>query len=67
MSAIMMALNYTGDNKALKTAYDEYLEFTFTTFTDWYLTIEKFAEAHGLTIDEAKKAINAGREIRERG
>ena len=66
MDAIITSLNYTGDNKALKAAYDEHLEFIFMDWFNNFLTVERFAEHYGLEIEQAKKAIDAGREIHEK-
>ena len=66
MNAIITALNYTGDNKALKAAYDKHLDFVFMDWFNNFLTYERFAEYYGLEIEQAKKAIDAGREIHDK-
>jgi len=63
MNAIITALNYTGEDKALKAAYDEYLDFIFMDWFNNFLTVERFAEYYELEIEQAKKAIDAGQEI----
>jgi len=66
MNAIITALNYTGDNKALKTAYEEYLDFIFMDWFNNFLTVERFAEYYNLKIEQAKKVIDTGREIHDK-
>lgn len=63
MRTIITALNYTGDDKALKATYDEYLDFIFMDWFNNFLTVERFAEYYELEIEQAKKAIDTGREI----
>ena len=66
MSVIMKALNYTGDNEALKTAYGEHLDFIFMDWFNNFLTVERFAEHYNLKIEEARKVIDAGREVHDK-
>ena len=66
MNTILKALNYSGDNKALKTAYDDHLGFIFMDWFNNFLTVERFAERHNLKIEEARKAIDSGREIHDK-
>ena len=65
MNAIITALNYTGDDKALKAAYDEYLDFIFMDWFNNFLSVERFAEYYGLEIEQAEKVINVGRKIHD--
>lgn len=65
MRAIITALNYTGEDKALKAAYDEYLDFIFMDWFNNFLTVERFAEYYGLEIEQAEKVINVGRKIHD--
>tara|TARA_R100000541_G_scaffold12854_4_gene21425 strand:- start:51 stop:278 length:228 start_codon:yes stop_codon:yes gene_type:complete len=66
MRAIIRAINYTGDDKILKEAYDEHLDFIFMDWFNNFLTVERFAEYYDLEIKQAKKAIDAGREIHDK-
>ena len=66
MNTILTALNYSGENKALKCAYDEYLDFIFMDWFNNFLSVERFAEYYGLEIEQAKKAIDVGREIHDK-
>lgn len=65
MRAIITALNYTGGDKALKGAYDEYLDFIFMDWFNNFLSVERFAEYYGLEIEQAEKVINVGRKIHD--
>ena len=66
MNTIITALTYTGDDKALKATYDEHLDFIFIDWFNNFLTVDRFAEYYGLEIEQARKAIEAGREIHDK-
>lgn len=64
-NAILKALNYTGNDATLKTAYDDYLDFLFMDWFNNFLTLDRYADYYGLEKDQAHKVINAGRKIHD--
>ena len=66
MNTIIAALNYTGENEEYKAALNDHLDFIFIDWFNNFLTVDRFAEYYGLEIEQAKKAIEAGRKIHDK-